>query len=83
MQLHRNMLVDDVMRNWPATIRCFLAMRMKCVGCPFATFHTIADACLEHAVSESEFIQSLEATIATIEIKPSALREEPAGAGRG
>ena len=47
-----DMPVDEIMRRWPATIRVFLRRQMLCVGCPIGTFHTIAEACAEHGVSE-------------------------------
>lgn len=52
-------LVNDVMNNWPATIRVFLDFRMECVGCPIACFHTVADACSEHDVDRDAFLKAL------------------------
>ena len=43
-------LVNDVMNDWPATIRVFLDFKMGCVGCPIACFHTVDDACSEYHV---------------------------------
>jgi hybrid cluster-associated redox disulfide protein len=51
--------VDDVMRCCPATIRVFLDYRMRCVGCPIACFHTVADACREHGVDHAGFLSDL------------------------
>jgi hybrid cluster-associated redox disulfide protein len=82
MRLHRDLLVDDVMRRWPSTIRLFMSWRMKCVGCPFNTFHTIADACIEHAACEADFMQALETLVASDGVTLSARREQPAGADR-
>ena len=48
--LTADMMVDDVMRRWPATIRVFLDFRMGCVGCPIATFHSVDEACREHSI---------------------------------
>lgn len=31
------------MRRWPRTIRVFLDRRLRCVGCPFAPFHTLEE----------------------------------------
>ncbi|MGD0335220.1 MAG: DUF1858 domain-containing protein [Xanthobacteraceae bacterium] len=53
--------VDDVMRRWPATIRTFLDFKMNCVGCPIATFHSVEDACREHAVSCDRLLTALQA----------------------
>ena len=54
------MTVDEVMRQWPATIRVFLDLRMSCVGCPIASFHTVADACREHQVAVATFVPLLQ-----------------------
>ncbi|WP_257166518.1 DUF1858 domain-containing protein [Bradyrhizobium sp. SRS-191] len=52
-------LVDDVMRRKPETIRVFLAFQMRCVGCPIACFHNVADACREHGVDPDAFLTAL------------------------
>lgn len=61
MKIGRSKLVDDVMRNKPATIRVFLHNRMGCPGCPIACFHTVADACREYDVEVEPFLRELEA----------------------
>jgi len=53
-------LVDDIMRQWPQTIRVFLDFRMNCVGCPIATFHTVEDSCREHGVDVGTFLAALQ-----------------------
>ena len=69
-------LVDDVMRQWPATIRVFLDFRMHCIGCPIGCFHTIDDACREHRVDPNAFLSALRATIAALSPEP---RVAPSG----
>lgn len=32
---------------------------MGCVGCPIASFHTVADACIEHGVCPETFLAAL------------------------
>jgi hybrid cluster-associated redox disulfide protein len=59
MQIAAHMTVDEVMRRWPATIRVFLDHRMRCVGCPIASFHTIDDACREHGLDRTAFVAVL------------------------
>ena len=59
-------LVDDVMRSAPDTIRVFLQFRMGCVGCPIACFHTVDDACREHGVDRSLFLDALRAVVAEV-----------------
>ena len=64
MNIERTVLVDDVMRVWPATIRAFLDRRMNCPGCPIACFHTVDDACREHGVNAAMFLEKLRAMAA-------------------
>lgn len=64
MLIKSTMLVDEIMRKRPATIRVFLDHRMHCVGCPIACFHTVEDACREHQVDREHFIAALLATAA-------------------
>jgi hybrid cluster-associated redox disulfide protein len=54
-----DLLVDDVMRRWPATIRVFLSFKFLCVGCPIACFHSVSDACREHHADEDAFMSAL------------------------
>jgi hybrid cluster-associated redox disulfide protein len=64
MAITTDMLVDDVMQHWPSTIRVFLDFRMRCIGCPIACFHTIADAAREHGVDCEAFVAALLAHVA-------------------
>lgn len=76
MPVEPTQLVDDVMRQWPATIRVFLNHKMRCVGCPIACFHTVDDACREHGTDRAWFLADLRAAIAIA--GPSApARAEP------
>lgn len=80
MPVEATLLVDDVMRQWPMTIRVFLNHRMHCVGCPITCFHTIIDACREHGVDQAEFLGELNAIIAQAPDSSSARERETIGA---
>ena len=58
-----DMLVDEVMARWPATIRVFLDHRMKCVGCPIASFHSVDDASREHELNPAAFLLALRGAV--------------------
>lgn len=75
MSVEATQLVDDVMRQWPATIRVFLNHKMRCVGCPIACFHTIDDACREHGADRTKFLADLMKVVAGEEACP--IVEEP------
>jgi hybrid cluster-associated redox disulfide protein len=76
MSIHRYSVVEDVMRDWPATIRVFLDFKLACVGCPIATFHTLADSCHEHGIAEAPFLAALREAVA----KPAAQEVLSSGA---
>ena len=59
-----DLLVDDVMRRWPATIRVFLDFKFMCVGCPIGIFHSVEDACREHKTGTEAFLAALRAAAA-------------------
>jgi hybrid cluster-associated redox disulfide protein len=61
MAITADMHVDDVMQQWPATLRVFLDFRMRCIGCPIARFHTVADAAREHDVDGERLLLALRA----------------------
>lgn len=52
-------VVNDIMREFPTTIRVFLDFRMRCVGCPIASYHTVDDSCREHGVDAATFLAAL------------------------
>lgn len=65
--------VDTVMQRWPATIRVFLDFGMHCVGCPIATFHSVDDACREHAIELAVFIGALQTAAVAVQVsRPAA-----------
>jgi hybrid cluster-associated redox disulfide protein len=68
-----DLLVDDVMRRWPATIRVFLDLKFLCVGCPVGIFHSVEDACREHRTEMEPVLEALRAAAS-----PAAVEPEPA-----
>jgi hybrid cluster-associated redox disulfide protein len=71
MPIEPDQTVDEVMRRWPETIRVFLDWRMHCVGCPVASFHSVATACLEHDVDQADFMAALRVEISRKASQPA------------
>ncbi|MER9313465.1 DUF1858 domain-containing protein [Mesorhizobium australicum] len=61
--INPDMVVDEIMRKWPATVAVMLRHNMLCVGCPIGTFHTVTEVCREHQIDEDDFLVELEATV--------------------
>ena len=56
-----NMSIDDVMKNRPATLHVLIGLRMHCVGCELASFHSVARAALEHGLDATRLLEQLNA----------------------
>lgn len=54
-------MVDDVMRQAPATVRVFLKHGMACVGCTIAPFHSIGEASAIYGLDVDTFLDELAA----------------------
>lgn len=54
----------EVMGKWPSTVRLFIDMRLHCVGCPIAPFHTLLDAANEHGIAAGELLAAVRAEVA-------------------
>ena len=52
---YEDMVMDEIMRRWPSTVRVVLRHQMLCVGCLVASFHTVDDAVREHKLDGSRF----------------------------
>jgi hybrid cluster-associated redox disulfide protein len=61
--INPDMVIDEIMRRWPATVAVVLRYRMLCVGCPIGTFHTVTEACREHQINEGDFLVALESAV--------------------
>lgn len=56
--------VKDIMDQHPQTVRVFLRLGLRCIGCPIAPFHTLADAAREHGCDLEELSAAVAAAIA-------------------
>jgi hybrid cluster-associated redox disulfide protein len=53
------MMVADVLAAGRETVRVFVDHRMGCVGCPFASFETLAEAAAAHAIDPASLVDAL------------------------
>jgi hybrid cluster-associated redox disulfide protein len=53
------MLVSDVLASTPAAASVFVERAMSCVGCPFASFETVADAARIYDLDAQELAAAL------------------------
>lgn len=58
-----NLKLNRLLNTWPETSSVFLKHKMLCVGCLVNPFHSVADACLEYCLDESEFREEMRLAI--------------------
>ena len=58
------MIIADVLEQWPETAVVFHKYNMACVGCVVAPFYTIEAAISIYSVNREQFLQDLAAVIA-------------------
>lgn len=54
-----SMLVADILARGDSFVRVFIDHRMGCVGCPFASFETVAEAAAAHALDPAALADAL------------------------
>lgn len=59
-----DMVLEELMQRWPATISVFLRHRMLCIGCPISGFHTLVDAAREHGIDLDMLLEEVEEAMA-------------------
>ena len=57
LQLTADLTVAEVMNRWPETIPIFFRYRMACVGCPIASFETLAEVAAIYSL-DLEFLMN-------------------------
>ena len=62
-QLTADLTVTEVMDRWPQTIPVFFRYRMACVGCPIASFETLAEVAAIYGLDLDCFVSKLQQTI--------------------
>ena len=55
-----NQTMAELMACCPAATRVLVRYRMHCIGCVFAPFETLADACAAYGVSVERLLADLE-----------------------
>ncbi|ADY54999.1 Domain of unknown function DUF1858 [Syntrophobotulus glycolicus DSM 8271] len=60
----KEMVIGQVLREYPETARFFLELGMHCLGCPSATMESVEGAALTHGKDPDELVAELNKAIA-------------------
>jgi hybrid cluster-associated redox disulfide protein len=61
MQITKDMLIGDVIRQKPETIKTLLNIGLGCIGCPSRQVESIEQAATVHGIDVDELVRKLNA----------------------
>lgn len=63
MAISKDMIIGEVLDNYPNAAEVFMSIGMHCLHCPSARGETIAEACAVHGEDADELIKKIEEVI--------------------
>lgn len=60
----KEMIIGQVLREYPQTAEIFLALGMQCLGCPSSTMESVEGAAMTHGKDPDQLVKDLNAAIA-------------------
>ena len=61
MEINKDMLIGDLVENYPEKAQILLDAGMHCLGCPSARGETLEEACEVHGIDVEELLAKLNA----------------------
>lgn len=59
MEITRDMLIGDIIKNKPETINTLLMAGMGCIACPSSLYETLEEACMVHGMDVEYLLSEL------------------------
>ncbi len=63
MVITKDMLVSDIVRQWPETIEVFLKHGLMCFGCAAARFENLEQGAMAHGIDVDAMLTDLNAAV--------------------
>ncbi len=64
MKITGDMLIGDVLRNYPEVSGTLLACGMHCLGCPSSQAESLEEACMVHGLNTEAVLAALNENVA-------------------
>ncbi|NLP43004.1 MAG: DUF1858 domain-containing protein [Peptococcaceae bacterium] len=61
--INKDMLVGQVLKDYPETAEVFRALGMHCLGCPSSVLESVKDAAQTHGKDPDALVEELNAAI--------------------
>ncbi|MCY6485300.1 DUF1858 domain-containing protein [Clostridium aestuarii] len=59
MKITKDMLIGDIVRQYPESIEVLMSFGMGCVGCPSAQGESLEEAAMVHGMDIEKLIEAL------------------------
>lgn len=66
MKITRDMLVGEIVNEYPELIDTLLSAGMHCLGCPSSQMESLEDACMVHGLDAGQVLYALNAREAEV-----------------
>jgi len=63
MKITKDLIIGDVLDQYPNTAEIFFSIGMHCLGCPASRGETIEEACMVHSADVDELVDRLNEAI--------------------
>lgn len=57
--INKDMIIGDVLDQYPQTAPLFLQMGMHCLGCPASRGESVAEACMVHGADPDQLVKAI------------------------
>ncbi|WP_029319088.1 DUF1858 domain-containing protein [Butyrivibrio sp. AE3004] len=69
IKVTKDMLIGNVISEYPAAYDALMEAGMHCLGCPSAQMESLKDACLVHELDPDEVVEKVNARIQMVSVK--------------
>ncbi|WP_352405095.1 MULTISPECIES: DUF1858 domain-containing protein [Sporanaerobacter] len=59
MEITKDMLIGEIVRNKPEAIETLLRFGMGCIGCPSSQMESLEEAAMVHGINLEELLRAL------------------------
>lgn len=63
MKITKDLIIGDVLDQYPNTAEIFFSIGMHCLGCPASRGETIEEACMVHSADVDDLVKKLNEAI--------------------
>lgn len=63
VSISKDMIIGNILDEYPQTASYFLEMGMHCLGCPASRGETVEQACMVHGTDADELVEKINSAL--------------------